>query len=369
MKLNKERVDELVVTGYLNRIKHLEKDIYVLKYSRNCQFEKQWEELTLMARGLVIDGNYNIIARPFGKFFNIEEHDFNELPKTNFEVFDKMDGSLGIVFFYDGEWHICTSGSFISDQAVKGKEILESKNINVLDKTKTYLFEIIFDSNRIVVDYGNKEDLVMLAAFDTDSGEEVLYDELVIKYFNTYEVVRRFDGLNDLSKIREVQHNNKEGYVIRFSNGLRIKAKFAEYVRLHSILTQMSNLVIWKSLRYGIDLDIREVPDEFDDWVKETKKDLLANFGEYKYEINKRYYSIIRIFTDDQNSLNSTKNIDFEEFVKLAKKEKKYFDYLMMKFKQKDIDDSIWRNIRPKYTLPFIKRSVKLTHRFCVGEM
>lgn len=145
MKLDKNKIDELVDTGYLNRQKHPSKDLYILKYSRNCQYEKKWDEITLMARGLVVDGDYNIIARPFKKFFNIEEHNISELPlKEGFEVFEKMDGSLGIVFFYEGEWHMATSGSFISDQAVKGKELLESKNLNKLDKSKTYLFEIIY---------------------------------------------------------------------------------------------------------------------------------------------------------------------------------------------------------------------------------
>jgi len=360
MKLNKKKIDELVDTGYLNRTKHPDKDLYILKYSRNCQFENEWNEITLMARGLVVDGDYNIIARPFGKFFNIEEHDVNKLPlKDGFEVFEKMDGSLGIVFFYEGEWHMATSGSFISDQAVKGKELLNGFGTSYLATNTTYLFEIIYPDNRIVVDYSDAEGLVLLSAFHTKSGEEWSYDRLNEQYKDRYEIVPRYDNASDLMKLKGLDLVNKEGFVVRFKNGLRIKIKFAEYVRLHAILTQMSNLVIWRSLRWGHDLDLVDVPDEFDEWVRDTMKDLLAEFGRVKYEINKRYYSIIRSMVDDENLINSRKNIDNRAFVTAAKEHgKEYFDYLMMKFNQKDIDDIIWRELRPTYSLPFLEEEV-----------
>jgi len=37
----------------------------------------------------------------------------------------------------------------------------------------TLCFEIILPEYRIVVDYGSREDLVLLAAFDTATGEEI----------------------------------------------------------------------------------------------------------------------------------------------------------------------------------------------------
>jgi RNA ligase len=360
MKLNKKKIDELVDTGYLNRTKHPDKDLYILKYSRNCQYENEWNEITMMARGLVVDGDYNIIALPFKKFFNIEQHNVNELPiKDGYEVFEKMDGSLGIFFFYDGEWHVATSGSFISDQAVKGRGMLSELGTKDLDKSKTYLFEIIFKSNRIVVDYNDREELVLLAAIETESGVEMSYNKLVENYNKIYSIVPRYDNATDLMKLKGLDLVNKEGFVVRFKNGLRIKIKFAEYVRLHAILTQMSNLVIWRSLRWGHDLDLVDVPDEFDEWVRDTMKDLLAEFGRVKYEINKRYYSIIRSMVDDENLINSRKNIDNRAFVTAAKEYgKEYFDYLMMKFNQKDIDDIIWRELRPTYSLPFLEEEV-----------
>jgi RNA ligase len=104
-----------------------------------------------MCRGLVTDDKGNIVARPFKKFFNMEEG--KHTPTSDFEVYDKMDGSLGIFFYYEGGWVMATRGSFTSDQAVKGYEMMFKYDFANLHKDYTYLFEIIYDQNRIVVKY------------------------------------------------------------------------------------------------------------------------------------------------------------------------------------------------------------------------
>jgi tRNA splicing ligase len=145
MKLNAEEILKLVDEGYLIMNKHPEEDLFILNYSKTAQYEQYWNEYTLMCRGLVIDVDFNVVARPFGKFFNLEEHNKSEIPsELPFEAYEKMDGSLGILFFYNGEWRMATRGSFESDQAIKAGEMMKNKNLDVLDKSKTYLFEIIY---------------------------------------------------------------------------------------------------------------------------------------------------------------------------------------------------------------------------------
>jgi hypothetical protein len=53
-----------------------------------------------------------------------------------------------------------------------------------------------------------------------------------------------------------------------------MKIKGSEYVRLHKILTNISNRHIWECLKDKKPLDeiIEKVPDEFYNWVKETKE-------------------------------------------------------------------------------------------------
>ena len=67
---------------------------------------------------------------------------------------------------------------------------------------------------------------------------------------------------------------NKEGYVVRFSSGLRLKVKSEEYVRLHRLLTQVNSKDIYEWVRDGRDLGelLNGVPDEFYTFVKKEVK-------------------------------------------------------------------------------------------------
>lgn len=141
----KDRLETYVEKGYIRKTKHPKHNLYIYNYTQSAQFEKKWNKYTKMARGLVLDGNGNIIARPFGKFFNLGELGRSAIPnKRNFEVFEKYDGSLGICFNYQGEWIMATRGSFVSEQSIEGRKILEDYDFEKLDSSKTYLFEIIY---------------------------------------------------------------------------------------------------------------------------------------------------------------------------------------------------------------------------------
>jgi hypothetical protein len=48
-----------------------------------------------------------IVATPFPKFFNAGEHN-GTIPALPFEVFEKVDGSLGILYHFDGAWGAST---------------------------------------------------------------------------------------------------------------------------------------------------------------------------------------------------------------------------------------------------------------------
>ncbi len=80
MKLNKDILLTLIEEGYVMVNTHPELPLMILNYTRKAQFEKYWNEYTLLCRGLIIDQDYNVIAMPFKKFFNYEEHKPEEIP-------------------------------------------------------------------------------------------------------------------------------------------------------------------------------------------------------------------------------------------------------------------------------------------------
>jgi RNA ligase len=92
--------------------------------------------------------------------------------------------------------------------------------------------------------------------------------------------VKKYDGLQDIRQLRRLAADNQEGFVVRFKNGFRVKVKFEEYVRLHRILTGVSNQMIWEMLKEDKPLDemLDHVPDEFYQWVKHTRTKLLTEF-------------------------------------------------------------------------------------------
>jgi hypothetical protein len=116
--------------------------LQIWNYTPEVQFMELWDDITIQCRGLVTDNEGNIVARPFKKFFNIEEG--KHVPTEDFEVFEKMDGSLIIMFYYDSEWIFASRGSFTSEQAIKAKELSTKYPLHKLNKNNTYMFEIIY---------------------------------------------------------------------------------------------------------------------------------------------------------------------------------------------------------------------------------
>ena len=349
MKYNLEVLEEYIDKGLVVKQNHPTLPLSIYNYSRTTQYDGMWDDITLNCRGLVLDLEGNIIAKPFPKFFNYEEHKPEDIPNENFEVYEKMDGSLGIIFYYEGEWLIATRGSFTSDQAIKGKEMLDKLNKSALITGYTYLAEIIYPENRIVVDYGDTEKLVVLGAYNNETSKEVEVDEMVNE---GWEVVMKYKTWGEgYDLLKEEISKDKEGYVIRFSGGMRMKIKGDEYVRLHRILTNFSTKDIWELLKNGEDLGpfLERVPDEFDDWVKRTAMNLRYSFHSIDERAGK-YHDGFRYGKYNDKEVEPTKK-DFAEYVKQFPVE---LAAVMFKiWDKKAYDYIIWNMIKPNHQKPF----------------
>src|SRR5690349_24752498 len=98
----KEVYDWYAKEGYITAIPYNNLTLY--KYTQKAVFEGNWVYHIRTARGLVLDGDGKIVARPWAKFFNL-----NERPDTNItellkledipELANKYDGSLIIIFW------------------------------------------------------------------------------------------------------------------------------------------------------------------------------------------------------------------------------------------------------------------------------
>jgi len=281
-KLNKYHND-----GLLYKQTHPTLPLTIWNYTPAVQYGEKWDEVTLQCRGLVTGTEGNVVARPFKKFFNLEEN--KHTPTQDFEVFDKMDGSLGIMFKYNGEMICATRGSFTSDQSKWMSEFAQKYNYqDIIVEGFTYLFEIIYPENRIVVNYDGQERLVLLGIINTETGEELPHNEL----FEGFDVVKKYDGVRDYSELKGKVGQNSEGFVVRFSNGDRMKIKGEEYLRLHKIMTNVSTTGVWELLSNGGDINefLKDVPDEFYKKVKDYADLLKYSFYRVSEDCGKSHY-------------------------------------------------------------------------------
>ena len=350
--VNWKHIRELEADKLVTVREHSSGELFIVNYTNKAQFsgKDSWTPLLKQCRGLILDKEGDIISRPFEKFFNLEEHENEEIPQESFEVFDKWDGSLGISYYFDGQWGLATRGSFESEQAAQGSLMLDDMidevwpKLNPMDPNCTYLFEIIYPENRIVVDYKKERRLVLLSVIDTDTGNELSYDK--IKSFGFPDVAKRYPDYINLNKILKPEgENNKEGYVIRFQSGMRVKLKYPEYFRLHRLMSGLSNVGVWEMCRDSEDLYniIHSLPDDIALWVDFTARKL------YKQYYHDYEWHLIEVSTwRTAYSFPGKSRKEFAEQVK--RMEDRCIPALMFAlYDNKPVSKIIWSHIKPKH--------------------
>jgi RNA ligase len=130
----------------------------------------------------------------------------------------------------------------------------------------TYLAEIVYPENRIVVKYGYSG-LVLLGAYLTGIGQEYYLRDL--DAFTQIGFLRpeifKYDSVEDLVNVAKSLSIDAEGFVVRFQSGLRIKIKGDEYCRIHRIIANLTPLGIWESMMNCDNLEEikKQLPEEF----------------------------------------------------------------------------------------------------------
>lgn len=299
--------------GYIKINKHPEdENIVILNYTELVQFERRWNDQTKSARGLILDltdatdnGIIYILAKPFDKFPNYGENldyesdiDFNDIET----VMEKMDGSLGISYMFDGKLRFATRGSFTSEQAIKATEMWHNKyaeanmkyNRMYHDECATLLVEIIYPENRVVVDYKGEEKLVLLGVMD--EGRDLTHK--AVKFVGEYmklPVVPTYNyNLEQMLKMKKIISANQEGWIVRFRNGKRLKIKGDEYLQVHRIKHGMSDKAKFKAWS----------EDKLQEYIMLLPEEFRAELEEFGEKLDKIALSLHTIFSYKLLELN-----------------------------------------------------------------
>jgi hypothetical protein len=346
----RDEIAPYVEKGLVREVRHSELPITLFNYTAKCQYDRLWDDVTVQCRGLILDQDDNIIARPFPKFHGIHEHE--SLPDEPFHVYDKLDGSLFIAtcvyWGRDDEWELITAtrGSFDGVQANLGRSILmRDADTDCIHADLTYCFELLSPDNRIVVDYGDRQELVLLDVLRNDTGKSVGRDAALDIAFgmgvNAVEEVE-LDSLDDIP-----ERDNAEGYVIHFQgeSDLRVKAKHPSYVRLHKLYSGINERTSWEYLSEGKDVDelIDAVPDEFHQWVRETARSLRFGFDRIRTVCAEDYENRPDVFSRKETA---------DYFLSCA-----YPSVLFRLLDGYNPDKMIWDLVRPKGATPYSDRT------------
>ncbi|AZI65111.1 hypothetical protein EHW12_12135 [Rhodococcus sp. NJ-530] len=250
------QLDEYVKIGLLRSQTNSAGTLTIYVYTETTQFDRLWNSVTRQARGLVLDNKSRCIIKCLPKFFNDNEPEAllekpRDLDPTQLVVQDKVDGSL-IQVANDPEYGlvVTSKGSFASDQAMWAREIIDEQyppSVGYFEPGFTYIFELIHPDNRIVIDYGDRRELILLAVVENDTGKE---RDIYSKRFLSFDRVAKLDP----STVDNVEALNdkglSEGVVVNFG-GYRVKIKTAEYLRLHRIVTDFTPKRVWEALSNG----------------------------------------------------------------------------------------------------------------------
>jgi len=349
-------VTDAVALGHLGIQRHPEFDLTIYNYTSLCQISRSWTPVTSACRGLIAGPDGEILARPFPKFFN---HSEVAVPKfaltTPPIVTEKMDGSLGVIYKRpDGRFSVSTRGSFLSDQAIWASQWLAIEMPGFVQPDGvTTLVEIIYPENRIVVDYGDRSELVLLGAVNIATGADIPLWE--IDWWPGARAEQHV-GVGHMDDVYRFATGNEkeddEGVVaVWYRPGepsFRLKVKHPEYVRLHRIITGINSKRVWEVLANGGDFTdvLDRVPDEFYGWVKGTISDLRKQYLDIE-DAAYEQFAVICLNTEDG---------DRKGFAAKAKKSP-YPGLMFALLDGKDIEPTIWAMIKPKAEKPFADQS------------
>lgn len=309
--LDTEKLSRYVQEGWVMQQKHPFLPLSLYTYSRKTVFEDLWDDITTKTRCLIAnDETGEIVARSFEKFFNVNttfapETWVENLPEDEPLVLEKLDGSLGVLYTYEGKDYIASKGSFTSEHAKWATKFYNSMHTQSGWKWPegyTPVFEMICQGVQHHIVHYKKDDLVLTALINIETGEELPYDEMFEwAKRNWLRVPKKFTANVDI-----LGHDtkNEEGYVLSWPRKgkppLKIKVKFPNFLRKQKIInhTNPKDILQMMAKDYAEGTDsipelVAETTDEFTNWVFDWEEKLDAEYSRILEEVGRIYNSAL----------------------------------------------------------------------------
>lgn len=251
-------------------------NLVLLKYDQvNSDFNIK---IVRECRGIILDKRtWEPVCFPFYKFFNMGEQ-YADTVDGKIYVYQKVDGSLAKVWYYEGRWRLSSNGAIDATQVTIGDNInffslflqalygygltWESFTAD-LDPQFTYMYELATQDNRVVIPYEGYH-IFYLGQRNIHTYQEQYVPDRRIENVKQYE----FETAEDVEVAAEQLPDDEEGYVVRDEEWHRVKIKNPTYFLLHKIANNGK-------------------PDFLKYYLEHDEEELLAYFPEYQEEFDK----------------------------------------------------------------------------------
>lgn len=373
-------LEEFITAAEEGRIlRHDFNNLVGFKYTTNTIYSSDWDPVTLYARGIVFDKDTGkVLAYPFEKFFNFGElvddqsnlttlaHDviahqgydnlLRDISTQSFRVMDKLDGSLGIMFWTGKKWLIKTAGSFESEQALWANNwAADNIDVTKLDKNCTYMFEIIYDEDVHPIKY-DFEGLVLLGINDNTTMKEKPFTDIVhtaVELKINHAEVLEFSKFLEVVTYAKKLPNTKEGVVVTFDNGFKVKIKGDEFLALQRIFHYLSPAVIWENFDWENAESSYDIAEQYaEDFIKNIPEEL-TGMKEVANQISEKFFMNMTEVVNYGQQLRADYPIRKEAYEALCKsscKKELYTAVLLYYTNGKEnskIRKAIYRTVKP----------------------
>ena len=364
---HEEFVEKYENTGLVGRRHHDTFPLDLLCYSRKCVHENVWDKATSLCRGIIITRETGeIVARPFEKFHNYGSDtpvgESQAIPIWQPVIWEKMDGFMCTMYRWENKDYIASKGSFHSIHAKWATAQIRKMfgdRLPIILGGKTLVFEGLHKDLRIVIDYKERQELVLLAVIDNKTGQE--YSPEGLESVATelgFNTPLNFQLTLEQARAASLGYGkaDEEGYVLTWyrpnTTPFRLKMKFIEYLRLHRIVTGVSPKRVWEVLSTGQSIELQEYLNHSTPWFAEfAKKWVRALRAEYDRLHGEAYtrFQVAQTMLKDY----SQRNWDKPHAIRKAYAEyftsptdKEFSSILFEMLDGKDIAPVIWRMVR-----------------------
>lgn len=278
-------------------------DLVLLKYIQGASDFNN--PIVRECRGIILfKPTWDVVAYPFNKFFNWGEEWADQLDMSELHVYEKVDGSLAKVWYFEGSWRLSSNGGIDASVVNVGQYNFQSLFMRALDEygltweqftseldtDYTYMYELVTENNIVIIPHKGFH-LYYLGQRNIHTFQEEYNPDTRIENVAVYD----FKTIDDVVNAAAQLGDDAEGYVIRDNHWNRVKVKNPRYFLMHGLFNNGKPNLLEAVINRNESELLCYFP-QFETEVKEIQLSFkkLCQMANYFHKELSNYYSLSR---------------------------------------------------------------------------